>query len=926
MRKTVAVIVSMLLSLPVFSQKTIREGMQQIKDNYDVSFIYDSGIDIDQPYQGDKLKGKSLRKDLSTLFRRTDIQTSVRKDQVILKQKPPKHTAGVAASAMSEVQLLDSSKIVDNKRPFLSYLAPRALGISDIAVTDASEMLKGRAPGVSVVSSPASLGTPPTMYIRGLATTTDARLLYVVDGARVYSLEGIAPDDIESIRAERNADVLTTFGPDAADGVVIVKTKKGNAPGLHVAYNPQLLFQKPAWASEPLTLDEYNGMISHLSTIYSADEYRAYTMEEETHTSVSKNHHISAQYGSSKLSAYAGVSFLDHDGPIKGDEGYLRNAGTWSVLFTPLKWLSFTTSGNLAKTNLKTDRQEAWQKLTGNIALKRIGEEPPYDLAYWRYASFLNAAATLEVRPFKGFSVKADAGYSNTYEIGADTTWPRQDRNMTFNGTGNTWTKWHAGAVAAYSAQLFRVHNLRSEILYRHRVEDYSLISAYGEVPLPVDDGVLWGDASGVVETYLYPEINTWLETPENWGHLSYANPTIWSWKRDQIAAWLEYDFKGRYSVKGAFMRQLGRTCKPVTGPSGLKAEPFDSWSVTARLNLLEEPLVNLHGSIGGSDIDCLNENTLLPVYRYPNGENHVVSREEVREHASQDYYSIDKGYSRRKEIGLDLVLSAAGELGFSATAFINDDNTISRVWVSSFPYTCPYSLSNKGLEMSIGYKGAAGAFHYAASGNLTLMKNVATVESEGLSGFEYKNGMKLMSGYPVGVSWLAAFNDDNYSYTEENGKTVASYYDTNPQFNYYGGVMPATCYGIQCMIGWKMLTLSASGHGMGGYSIRALGSYSVWRYYRDNYPAGWNGIMSTTAALLDGSFFRIDHLRLDCAIPMGRLPFKSSVYASLENYFLFTDYPGNDPEMALMSDSFGTENYKNPTSKRILTGICLEF
>ena len=935
MRKTLAIIVAILLSLPAFSQKTIREGMQQIKDKYDVTFIYDSGIDLDRPYQGEELKGKSLRRDLNILFNGSDIEASVKKGQVVLKQRPARRAAGEAVSALSEVQLLDSSKIVDKERPLLSYLTPRAMGISDIAVTDATELLKGRAPGVSVISSPASLGTLPTMYIRGLATTADARPLYVVDGARVYSLEGIAPDDIESVEAVRDAGVLTLFGPDAADGVVIIKTKKGTARGLHIGYTPQLLFQSPAWAPESITLDEINAMTGDN---YSADEYKMYSMEEGTHTSISKNHHVSVQYGSSKLSVYAGASFLDHDGPMKGDEWYKRNAGTWSIQFTPAQWLSFTTSGNLAKTDLKTDQQYTWRNLIGLTVPKKIDEENSWDITGRRFASFLNAAAALEVRPFKGFSVKADAGYSNTYEKAADTDWPKAQTKMDYSGRENAWKKWHAGAQASYSAELFQAHTIDASFLYRHRVEDNSLLSASSEMTVPVE-GVEWADAAGILDKYFFPEVWTWLQTPEEWGHLNWVYPVMWTWKRDQMAARLGYDYKGRYSIKAAYMHQNGQTEKPAEGLLDGAVEPYDSWSVTASLNLTDEPLVRryipgwwktgaLRFSIGGTDMDCLNSNTIYPISRYnADGSIYVASQEDISRSASQDYYMIKKGYSRREEAGLDLVFSAAGELGVSATAFRNNDHTFIKSPLSIYAQPFGYNLLNYGLELSLGWKGTRGALRYSVAGNLTLMNNKVTFDDAKTVGLKYKNDLMITEGYPVGVSHLCAFSADNYLYTEYEGKTYVQYYDADPQYSYYGGVMPTTCYGLQGMIGWKMLTLSVSGHGMAGNTIMAsVKGNSLWRYYYENYPTSWNGIMSTTAFLLDGSFFRIDQLRLDCAIPTGRLPFKASVFASLENFFLFTDYPGNDPEMALMSDSFGMETCNYPTSKRILTGLRFEF
>ena len=133
---------------------------------------------------------------------------------------------------------------------------------------------------------------------------------------------------------------------------------------------------------------------------------------------------------------------------------------------------------------------------------------------------------------------------------------------------------------------------------------------------------------------------------------------------------------------------------------------------------------------------------------------------------------------------------------------------------------------------------------------------------------------------------------------------------------------MPTVSLGLRATAGWKQWSLTVSGHGMGGNSILANNVDSaLWRYYLDKYPDGGYYLTSTTAALFKGSFFRIDQIRLDYA-------FRSSLrfYASLDNWFLFTHYPGSDPEMALHSKGFGLETGSFPTSKRVLFGLSVGF
>lgn len=933
MRKALVTLTLLLLSISAFAQKTIREGMQQIKDKYDISFIYDSEIDIDRQYQGKNLKGKSLRKDLNTLFSGSGIEATVRKNQVILKKKAPRYTyfpdSGVA---LSEVQLLDSSKIVDCQKALHTYISPRALGIEDIAVTDAAELLKGRAPGVSVASSPAALGTLPTIYIRGVGATIQSKPLYIIDGVRVYSLEGLSADDIESVDAVRDPRVLTIFGPDAADGAIIIKTKRGTKPGVHIAYESQVLIQKPAWAPESITLEEINSKLDPDHSPYSAEQYRCYTMEEGTHTSVSQKHHISAQYGSSGLSIYAGASFLDHDGPMNVNEGYKRETGILAVDWKPFRWLSVSTGGNIARTDLQTDMTYTWSKLIGLLVPEKKESNIIWNGTGYRQATFFNGFSSLECRPLKGLSIIADAGFSNTYEKSVDADWTRWSEGviMEFRGRENGYTKWHTGVSASYSTTLLGAHNIHAEILYRHRKESYSKLFAHGDNdPIPIT-GVKWTDARGVLENIFMPDLQNVAENLSgDWRHLDGINPVAWEWEKNHEAISIGYDWKGLYALDGTLMR--------TSPPDDESIEPYRSWCVSASLDLITAPFIKpyipvwlkkgvLRVSKGHTYMSCLTQLESSTYFNYP-GYEKTLEGKSLKDISSRDYYYIKRGRASRKELGLDVVLSVPGDLSLSATAFENIDYCIIRSSFGTMVFMIPYTITNKGVEFTLGLKEEFDAFRFSVSGNLTLMANEATCEKK-VDAIQYKNDLLLKNGYPVGVSQLYEYNPDHYNYYTYKEKQMASYYTLQTdELGFYGGLLPTSCAGVQCMIGWKDLSLSASGHGVNGNTIKA--SYSnnaLWRYYYELYPDGWNNKKMTTAFLLDGSFFRIDQLRLDCKIPVGRLPLNACVYVSLENYFLFTDYPGTDPEMALMSDNSGVEMANYPTSKRILTGIRLAF
>lgn len=73
------------LSLYAQHRVTIEDLMEQVKQVYPVSFVYDASIKLDIPYAGKHLDMHSLESALATLFEHTGIQWEVNGEYVILK-------------------------------------------------------------------------------------------------------------------------------------------------------------------------------------------------------------------------------------------------------------------------------------------------------------------------------------------------------------------------------------------------------------------------------------------------------------------------------------------------------------------------------------------------------------------------------------------------------------------------------------------------------------------------------------------------------------------------------------------------------------------------------------------------------------------------------------------------------------------------
>lgn len=109
--------------------------------------------------------------------------------------------------------------------------------ITSIPTSDVTEMLEGRLPGVQVMSDN-SPGGGTSIRVRGFGTVNNNDPLVVVDGVPVSNgLNGINPADIETIQVLKDAASSSIYGSRAANGVVVITTKKGSKNG---AYNVNL--------------------------------------------------------------------------------------------------------------------------------------------------------------------------------------------------------------------------------------------------------------------------------------------------------------------------------------------------------------------------------------------------------------------------------------------------------------------------------------------------------------------------------------------------------------------------------------------------------------------------------------------------------------------------------------------------------------
>jgi TonB-linked SusC/RagA family outer membrane protein len=139
--------------------------------------------------------------------------------------------------------------------------------ISKQASVNAVSSLQGKVAGVQISNSGAP-GASPQIRIRGLGTVYgNPNPLYVVDGVWFDDISFLNPADIESMNVLKDASAQSIYGIRAANGVILITTKKGKAEQTTITYNASYGVQRVSNQLEMANANEFATMVNELSII-----------------------------------------------------------------------------------------------------------------------------------------------------------------------------------------------------------------------------------------------------------------------------------------------------------------------------------------------------------------------------------------------------------------------------------------------------------------------------------------------------------------------------------------------------------------------------------------------------------------------------------------------------------------------------------
>lgn len=891
--------------------------------------------------------------------------------------------------------------------------------IQNRTILSVEQGLQGKTAGVQIVSGSAAPGSSPSVRIRGISSNASSDPLYVVDGLRMSSIRSIDPNDIESMEILKDAASAAIYGAEAGNGVILITTKRAKKGVKTVSYDFQYTSQQFTRIPEVLNAQEYiqymleGGFLTE-DTIYkywdgSDTNWRNVGIE----SSAMSRHNVSFQSAGDAGSIYAAASYSNNNGPIVGsDDVYKRLTATINADFSVTDWLKFSTNNQFSKSGTTSPTAGAAGSVMGGI----ITLDPLTPVTYSKdnlpdfMATYLAMGRTLltdqngdyySISPFqtaqncnpflllgrnkaqennsynlhgstaldftflKGLVFTSRLGYNFSWADTYQFNQPRTENNETtqkyaqITATSSTNAYWQWENFLNWNHTFAKKHSVNAMVGTSFSKSSSVNISA----SIKGDDNDL-----GI------------LKNDPNYAYFAYqtagAIKTISGGEKLLTAKMsyfgrASYDFDNRFFVQASLRADAADTSYlPSAQRWGIFPAVSGGW-VVSNEKFFKVPAVShlklraswgQNGSIAGLG-SYMYAASLASAgnYSYSTSDSNIVYQTATAP-TSTGNDQLKWETSEQVDLGLDMRMFK-DRLTFSADLFwkTTKDLIVSGANPSLTIGNTPSpinggNVTNRGLELELGWKDSVGDFQYGINANFSTIKNRVTYIPSSMSRiaggrtwvstvnyFEVGYPMWYMRGYEYTGVDPATGNPTFKDQPDENGNYDGIINDNDKVM--IGSGIPDFTYGITLTAAWKGLDLIVFGSGSQGNDVfyGMCSDRATFNTLKEFYDGRWttagqsakyprasqivnSDYYMSSAMVFDGSYFKIKQIQLGYTLPqkwMQRIKCKGSrLYVSLEDAFTFTRYIGYDPEVAGEGSALGIDNMSYPNTRKLVFGI----
>lgn len=254
-----------------------------------------------------------------------------------------------------------------------SVVSVKAEDMEQTSAATMDQMLQGRAAGLTMTSNSGAAGSSTSIQIRGVNSLNSSNEpVYVIDGSIVRSeagqdtysnpLDGLNPNDIESIEILKDASATAIYGAQAANGVIIVNMKKGKEGAPKISFKATAGFSNLPKKLDVMNLRQMAAYITDLGISESSEGYLANPglLGEGTdwqdamfRTGVRQEYNLSVRGGAKSVNYSVSGGYYSEDGIIINN-GFDRFTLRTSMDIKAYKWLDLGATVNISHTDQNT--------------------------------------------------------------------------------------------------------------------------------------------------------------------------------------------------------------------------------------------------------------------------------------------------------------------------------------------------------------------------------------------------------------------------------------------------------------------------------------------------------------------------------------------------------------------------------------------
>lgn len=235
--------------------------------------------------------------------------------------------------------------------------------IEAVPVTTLDQAIQGRAAGVNVTNNDGTPGASVFIQIRGIGSLGSNVPLYVVDGYPITGgLNALNANDIATIDILKDASATAIYGNRAANGVVIITTKRGKKNGVELSLDPTFSVQAQPKMYDVLNAQQWVTLVNERSPIDNIQVLPEWSnpaalhsinwQDEVYRTGLRQDYNLALRGGSDKIQSSFSSGYFNQRGIVLGSEYKRFNLGL-NLDYNAFKWLKSASSIKFTRRNYK---------------------------------------------------------------------------------------------------------------------------------------------------------------------------------------------------------------------------------------------------------------------------------------------------------------------------------------------------------------------------------------------------------------------------------------------------------------------------------------------------------------------------------------------------------------------------------------------